>query len=124
MAKEGGIGLAAPQISQSKRLVIIKTDEVSLVLLNPRLTRKSLKKNNMEEGCLSFPGYYGEVKRPMKVKVCYYDQKGKKISMSADGLMARVLQHEIDHLNGQLFIYKVKKFTKGDPDELWKKMQS
>lgn len=124
MDVDQGIGLAAPQINISKRIVIIKTDDAPLILINPKITRKSLKKAEIEEGCLSIPGFFGLVKRSQKIKICWQDKSGHPQKMSADGLMARVFQHEIDHLNGQLFVYKVNKFTKGDQDELWKKMRS
>jgi len=124
MELDNGIGLAAPQINISQQIVVIKTEDGFLTLLNPKITRKSLKKVEIEEGCLSFPGFFGLVKRPQKIKICWEDKEGNHQKMAADGLMARVLQHEVDHLNGKLFIYKVNKFTRGDTDELWKKMQS
>ncbi|MFH1597731.1 MAG: peptide deformylase [Patescibacteria group bacterium] len=124
MKQEEGIGLAAPQIGKSLRLVTIKTDEGPLTLINPKITKKSIRKCDMEEGCLSFPGFFGIVGRPRKVQVCFSDKTGKKVNLAAEGILARVLQHEIDHLDGKLFIYKIKKFTKGDRDELFSKMQS
>lgn len=124
MEKENGIGLAAPQIDISLQIVAIKTEQGPLLIYNPKITRKSIKKVNMEEGCLSFPGYFGIVSRPQKIRVIFYDKSGQKAKISAGGIFARVLQHEIDHLNGKLFVYKVKKFTKGNSDELWSKMRS
>jgi len=124
MTKDEGIGLAAPQMNVSQQIVTIQTQDGIFTLLNPKISKKSLKQEEMEEGCLSFPGFFGIVKRPYKVKVCFQDEQGKKIKLKAEGMLARVLQHEIDHLNGQLFIYKVKRFTKGDEQELWEKMRS
>jgi len=121
-----GIGLAAIQIGEPVRVVtmdLAKKDEPKQpqVFINPELTWTSEAKNTHEEGCLSIPEYYEEVDRPAEVKVRYTDLQGQAHEIAADGLLATCLQHEIDHLNGVLFIDHisklkrdrvVKKFTK------------
>lgn len=104
MESEGGLGLAAPQVGSSARLCVIKLDGKTHILLNPEITSKSWRKVVSEEGCLSFPGEFIPVKRSRSVKVRSDDRHGKKIEIAADGLFARALQHEIDHLDGILYI--------------------
>ena len=108
MQKKDGVGLAAPQIGQNIRLIVLNHQDGDLVIANPRITKKSFFKEWGEEGCLSVPGRYGDVKRHKKITVCFIDQKNKKQKMKAKGLLARVFQHEIDHLDGVLFIEKAK----------------
>ena len=98
------LGLAAPQINQLIKLCIIKINGKTHILINPKITRKSWKKEIGEEGCLSFPGKFIPIKRHQKVTVKALDKDGEKIIIKADGLFSRALQHEIDHLNGVLFI--------------------
>lgn len=125
MKNADGIGLAAPQIGSSKRVTVIdavavdKNFKEPLFLINAYITRKSFKKNIMEEGCLSIPVVYGTVKRPARITIKYLDQQGNKKTLKAEGLLARVIQHELDHLDGILFTDKVieysqKKRTKPD----------
>jgi peptide deformylase len=111
MINRDGIGLAAPQISQSIRLIIVSTKTGPLIMINPELTKKSLIKDTDEEGCLSIPNTFGQVKRHHSVQVKFIDEGGKSKHISAKGLLARVIQHEIDHLDGILFIDKAKKIT-------------
>lgn len=104
-----GIGLAAIQIGVPKRIVTIdlaKQDEekTPIVFVNPEITWSSEEMNVHEEGCLSIPEYYEEVERPARVKVRYLDLDGKEQEIEADGLLATCIQHEVDHLNGVLFI--------------------
>lgn len=113
----GGLGLAAPQVGSSMRLSVIKLDGKSYVLLNPKIKSKSLRKEIAEEGCLSFPGLYFPVKRHKKVKVQAFDLDGKTIEISAEGLLARAFQHEIDHLDGVLFIDRNKSYKKYQQNE-------
>lgn len=114
MKTADGVGLAAPQIGESIRLCVIdqRADEISLkndlVLVNPVWKKTSIKKDIMEEGCLSVPKTYGKVKRCAKIKVDALNEKGEKSSFTASGLLARVIQHEVDHLDGVLFIDKAK----------------
>ena len=118
--KVNGIGLAAPQIGKSIRLCIINLEHLGLppfALINPRIVRKSFKKIEMEEGCLSIPGVFGTVKRPVKIKVEALNLHGAKSQFDADGMVARVIQHEVDHLDGVLFTSKIIKRTEPRPKE-------
>lgn len=103
-----GIGLAAPQVDIGKRLTVIDTTagedpSARLVLINPEIVVKEGKQVG-EEGCLSIPGFREDVSRAMKIKVRAQDPAGEPFEMDADELLARVMQHEIDHLNGILFL--------------------
>lgn len=118
--KADGIGLAAPQIGKSIRLCIINLEHLGLppfALVNPIITKKSFKKVEMEEGCLSIPGVFGMVKRPESVTVEAMNLDGTKHKFNAEGMLSRVVQHEIDHLDGVLFTSKMTKQTSGKPDE-------
>jgi peptide deformylase len=112
MRKKDGIGLAAPQVGKNIRMCVINTEKGDLVLINPKITGKSFRKDIDEEGCLSIPGVFGTVKRSKKIKVNALNQKGDKINFTASGLFARVIQHEVDHLRGVLFIDKVVEIKK------------
>ncbi len=107
-----GLGLAAPQVGHNLCLCVIEVDNELFVLINPQIKKLSGDETLMEEGCLSFPGKYLPVKRYQKVKVKAFDLNGKKQIIRAKGLLARALQHEIDHLNGILFIDRAKKEEK------------
>jgi peptide deformylase len=109
MALEKGIGLAAPQVGWGVRLLLAQPDpkqEVQ-VLINPEITKKSGSEWG-EEGCLSFPGIWGDVLRAKKVWVTSLDLEGNRVETVAEDLFARVLQHEIDHLDGILFVSKMR----------------
>ena len=106
------LGLAAPQVGKAVRLCIIKLDGKTHILINPEIKSKSWAKIVMEEGCLSFPGEFMPIKRPKKVIVVAQDRDGQEMTLKADGLLARALQHEIDHLDGILFIERVSKKIK------------
>jgi peptide deformylase len=104
-----GIGLAAPQIGISKRLIVMdcaKDDNPPEIwkMINPEIISRSEETTKMEEGCLSIPGYNGDVTRPAEVRVRYMDIEGNSQEMTATGLLAACVQHEIDHLDGVLFI--------------------
>ena len=102
-AKEG-VGLAAPQVGVPLRIAVIDVDKKKLYeLINPVITEREGAVVG-SEGCLSFPGLFGEVERAERVRVEYTNRYGKKRFVEADGLLARALQHEIDHLDGKLFI--------------------
>lgn len=106
MKSANGLGLAAPQIGVSRRvIVVLNEDEEPLALVNPSIV-KSEGLDESEEGCLSIPNLYAVVPRPLYVKVEGNDPKGKRIVVEAEGLLARALCHEIDHLDGILFIDK------------------
>jgi len=104
MTENNGLGLAAPQIGESIQLCTINFGGDKYVLINPKVVSKSWRKEVCEEGCLSFPDKFIQVKRPKKVTVKALDEKGNNFKISAEGLLSKALQHEIDHLNGILFI--------------------
>ncbi len=114
MVSEDGLGLAANQVNKPIRLFVINTKEGPLSIINPTLHNKSFKKKTAEEGCLSIPGVYGLVKRHEHLTVKGYDKRGKNLKLKVEGLFARVVQHEYDHLEGILFTDKAKKITKHD----------
>jgi peptide deformylase len=117
MYEAPGIGLAAIQIGEPRRVVtmdLAKKDEPKepQVFINPELLSQSGDENVHEEGCLSIPEYYEEVKRPAEVRVRYLDLDGKQHEIDAEGLLATCIQHEIDHLNGVLFIDHISKLKR------------
>ncbi len=104
-----GIGLAAVQVGILKRVIVIdvskdKEKKNPFFLINPEIISKSKKTSTYEEGCLSLPGYFAEIERPAECQVKYIDYFGKKKEIKATGLLSTCIQHEIDHLNGVLFI--------------------
>lgn len=103
MYKANGVGLAAPQVGQSIQVVVIDVGEGLIELVNPEIVRMEGSKTDTE-GCLSVPEIYGDVERAAKVSVKYLNRQGKHHRITATGLLARCLQHEIDHLHGRLFI--------------------
>ena len=112
-----GIGLAAVQIGVLKRLIVIdiskeKEKKNPLFLINPEIIFKSKNTSVYEEGCLSLPGYFAEIERPAECKIKYIGYDGKKKEMTASGLLATCIQHEVDHLNGKLFIDYLSKLKK------------
>ena len=112
-----GIGLAAVQIGILKRLVVIDISKENqkknpLFLINPVITYKSKNTSIYEEGCLSLPGHFAEIERPSQCSVDYIDYNGKEKKLKADGLLATCIQHEVDHLNGVLFIDYLSKLKK------------
>lgn len=112
MYKAEGVGLAAPQIGVSLRIVVIDAGEGLIELINPVI----IEKNGLEtasEGCLSVPGIWGEVERAAEVTIEALNREGKKIRMTGTGLLGRAFQHEIDHLEGILFIDLAKTLHKG-----------
>jgi peptide deformylase len=108
MYRAPGIGLAAPQVGQLLRVIAIdlmpNNQPSPLGLINPEIVALSDDKATREEGCLSLPGMYAEVTRPARVKVRYFDPTGAKREIEAEGLLSACLQHEIDHLDGILFV--------------------
>lgn len=112
MYSENGIGLAAPQIGINKQIIIVdcqpdNPDTPPMILINPEIKRISKDLCVMEEGCLSIPQVFLEVIRPRTIEVSYKDEYGKQRKIKAMGLLSRVIQHEIDHLNGVLFVDRV-----------------
>ena len=112
MDANNGIGLAAPQIGISKRIIIVKGDKENQAFLNPKILKQSKEKEEDEEGCLSFPGLFVKVKRAQRVEVLAVTPKGKEVKIETEGLAARIFQHEIDHLNGKLIIHRVSLWTR------------
>jgi len=106
MYKEEGVGLAAPQVGILKRVIVVDVGEGPLILINPKIVHEE-GENIALEGCLSIPGKSGKVCRPEKVKVKYLDIEGNSSEVEGTGLLARALCHEIDHLDGILYIDKV-----------------
>ncbi len=103
-AVPGRVGLAAPQVGVSLRVIVIGIpEEEDIILINPELVRTK-GEQLVDEGCLSLPGYVGEIKRAESVTVKGLDRNGKKIRIKGDGLLAQALQHEIDHLNGMIYV--------------------
>ena len=103
MYKANGVGLAAPQVGESIQVVVIDVGEGLIELVNPEIVRMEGTETD-SEGCLSVPEMYGDVERAAKVSVKYLNRQGKNHRITATGLLARCLQHEIDHLHGRLFI--------------------
>ena len=112
-----GIGLAAVQVGILKRLVVIdiskgEEEKKPLFLINPQIIHQSKKTSVYEEGCLSLPGQFAEIERPAECTIKYIDYNGKEKDLKADGLLATCIQHEVDHLNGILFIDYLSKLKK------------
>tara|TARA_Y100000816_G_C25845885_1_gene441914 strand:- start:76 stop:600 length:525 start_codon:yes stop_codon:yes gene_type:complete len=112
-----GIGLAAVQIGILKRLIVIDISKENekknpLFLINPQIIQKSKETSLYEEGCLSLPGHFAEIERPAECSLDYIDFDGKKKNLKAKGLLATCIQHEIDHLDGVLFIDYLSKMKK------------
>lgn len=114
MYKTDGVGLAAPQIGVSQRIIVLDDGNGLLELINPEITHKEGSQIGLE-GCLSVPGYYGDVDRFDKIIVKAIDKHNKKVTIKAEGFLARILQHEIDHLDGHLFIEKADNLQRVEP---------
>ena len=123
MAEYGGVGLAAPQVHESIRLALIEfapdgeryaVDEAQplLVVFNARVTVLDEARSGFWEGCLSIPGLRGYVERPSKIRLDYLDEHANEQSMVAEGFLATVLQHELDHLDGVLFLARIEEPSK------------
>lgn len=105
MAEADGVGLAAPQVGANSRLFVINIQGVEKrAYINPQIIETSIETDCSEEGCLSIPGVWHDVQRPARVTMQAQDVEGKVFTVKAEGLLARALQHEYDHLNGVLFI--------------------
>ncbi len=113
-----GIGLAAPQVGILKRVMVIKIDDKNLILINPIIIKKGKDKEVIEEGCLSIPERFMEIKRPVEIEAKATDIDGNELDLKLDNLPARIFQHEFDHLEGILIldrislIQKIKNFIK------------
>ncbi|HEY9605175.1 MAG TPA: peptide deformylase [Allocoleopsis sp.] len=112
MYSADGIGLAAPQVGINKQIIVIDCEPDNpnnkpLVLINPAIKRFGRSLCNAQEGCLSIPGVYLDVMRPEEIEVTYKDENGRPQSLKATGLLSRAIQHEMDHLNGVMFVDRV-----------------
>ena len=108
MYKFNGVGLAAPQVGVLKRVVVIDVDDDNgpLAFINPEILKEK-GEQEVEEGCLSFPNKYAKIIRPAEVTVKALDREGKEFKLKAKGLLAQAISHEVDHLNGILFVDKI-----------------
>lgn len=104
MREKNGIGIAAPQVGVSKRIIIVNNNGQDWILINPEIVWSSDMLVDFEEGCLSVPGVFDNIRRPDSIKIKYRNAKGKPVCEKIDGLLARIVQHEIDHLEGVLFV--------------------
>ena len=116
MRAANGVGLAANQVGVLQRIVVIEIpdEEEVRVLINPEITRREGERD-VDEGCLSIPGYRGELTRSVKVRVRALDRYGKTVRIKAEGLLAQALEHETDHINGTLYIDHLQ-----NSDHLWR----
>jgi peptide deformylase len=120
MRNEPGVGLAAPQVNVSNRLIVVEYGDEEdedkppklYIVVNPEIVRQSGERELGVEGCLSIPGYAGEVERALAVTVRGQNRHGKPVKIKAHGWLARIFQHEIDHLDGVLFIDRAEKVWK------------
>lgn len=109
MDKARGVGLSANQIGLNFQVFVARVNKKFYAIFNPKIIKTAVFKKGMEEGCLSIPEEYDEVFRPDQIKLTGYNRNGKKIKIQARGILARVFQHEVDHLDGKLFIDHLKK---------------
>ena len=114
MVNGDGVGLAANQVGQLKRLVVVDIGQGPMVFINPKILDKSKKRETLEEGCLSLPGLSIKVRRPCKINLEYFQlSDGKRMKLSTEGILARVILHEIDHLDGVLLTDKLNFWQRG-----------
>lgn len=124
MRQNEGIGLAANQVNMPYRICIIDDPIAAKLLVNPEIVESSKESNVMKEGCLSFPGLEVEVRRADRVRVKYFDMEGKEHSMDASGITARVIQHELDHLDGIHFFRRANRYHREKAFKKWKARHS
>lgn len=119
-----GVGLAAPQVGVLDRVFVVHIDgDVPRVFINPSIIETSSELSEYEEGCLSIPGMYAQVIRPAYVKVQAWNERGRPFNLTAEGFLARVIQHEYDHLEGVLFIDKLSEPKRNRIITLYEKRQ-
>ncbi len=128
--QKDGVAIAAPQIGVNQRIFVIsgtllkqadkkyKGDDSDLIFINPEIVKASKEKKAVEEGCLSVRWLYGKVNRSVRVTLRAFNEKGEKIERGASGLLAQIFQHEVDHLNGVLFIDKAKEVWEMSDEEI------
>ncbi len=107
MFENQGVGIAAPQIGVLKRIIVIKGEKGAAAFINPKIIQKSKAVETAEEGCLCFPGIFLKIKRAKKTEMTATNLANEKIQFQAENILARVLQHEVDHLDGILIVDKV-----------------
>lgn len=112
MEEANGIGLAANQIGLDFSVFVAKWDDKFYAVFNPSIEKPSKEKETIEEGCLSIPGKYGEVKRPAGVTLVGQSATGKRVKIKAWDMLARIFQHEVDHLNGKLYLDRMSRLAK------------
>jgi peptide deformylase len=112
MSVNKGCGLAAPQVGINLRLAVVDLAGQLITLINPEIVKTSKETEVMEEGCLSLPEVEAKVKRLTWVEVKYLNAEGKEINFKAEGILARIIQHEVDHLNGKLILDRINFFTR------------
>lgn len=117
MQIEDGIGIASPQIGINKRVFIAHIKHKDTAFINPEIVKSSEATVTTEEGCLSVPGVYGNVERPKRVTIRATDRHGRKLELDLKNLDAVVVQHELDHLDGILFVDKISEITRGTWNE-------
>jgi len=109
MLAKDGVGLAAPQVNESIRVIVVNTKSGPLAMINPEIVKKSVSKDWDEEGCLSVPHTFGQVKRYRTIVCQFVGRDGQKKKIEAKGFFARIIQHEIDHLDGILYYDRINK---------------
>jgi peptide deformylase len=112
MERQGGVGLAAPQVGILKKIALVSWEGAFYVLINPRLLEQKGVQDG-DEGCLSFPGIYAPLTRPAQIKVAAWDERGAEHVHDVDGYLARAFMHEMDHLEGKLFIERLSPLKRG-----------
>lgn len=115
MAEAEGVGLAAPQVGENVRLIVLNMGDGPFEIINPVIVDEVGEQVGVE-GCLSVPGFYGDVTRFLQVTVGGINSKGKKVKVTGEGLLARALQHEIDHLDGVLYLDRAEALYKQEPE--------
>lgn len=122
MREENGVGIAAPQIGVNVRVILVETKSGPRVVINPKIIRRSWRKESGEEGCLSVRGVFGPIKRARQILVSGLDEQGRPVEYRAQGLLARIFQHELDHLAGTLIIDRLERVNTGQIDlKKWRK---
>lgn len=116
MYEENGVGLAAPQVGVSQQIIVVDDGHGLMALINPELVHGEGSQIGLE-GCLSVPGYYGDVERYQTITVKAMDRHNKKVRLKAEGFLARIIQHEMDHLKGHLFIEKAANLRRVDLEQ-------
>jgi peptide deformylase len=114
MVEKEGVGLAAPQVGKNIRLIVVNTKKGPIALFNPKIIGKSWLKEWGEEGCLSVPMVFGDVRRHKRITCVFCNRQGEEEEIKASGFLARIIQHEADHLDGIIFIDKAKNLRELD----------